>query len=77
MIGRVRMFGHVAIRRTIATQRYAAGLAGSQMHPRSANFDALHALAHFRLFHGANRIEVRTTAIAHVDLWLLVDAKRA
>ena len=68
MTGRMRVFGHVPIRRTVTTECYTACLAGSQMHPRSADFDALRAFADFRLFHGSYRIEMRTTAIAHVDL---------
>ena len=68
MVGRVRMFRHVPIGRTIATQRDPACLAGPQMHPRSPDFDAFRAFAHFRLLYGRDCVEMRTAASAHVDL---------
>jgi hypothetical protein len=48
----------VAIRRTIAAQSYAAFLAGSQVDPVSADFDALAALHTFRESHFRDRLEV-------------------
>ena len=38
-----RMHTRVPRRRTVAAQRHATGLAGSQMHPRAAELDALFA----------------------------------
>ena len=36
----MKMFGHVLVRRLIATERCATGLAGTQVHPVAANFNA-------------------------------------
>ena len=55
---RVGVFTGVLVRRAVAAECYAALLAGAQMHPRSANFDALFALLTLRMFHRSNRVEV-------------------
>jgi hypothetical protein len=41
--GRMEMFGHVLVGRAVAAQRNAARLAGPQVHPLIAGFNALFA----------------------------------
>jgi hypothetical protein len=50
MPGCVRVFARMPIRRAIAAERHAACLAGPQMNPVVADFDALFAFAALRLF---------------------------
>lgn len=47
----MEMFGHVLVGRAVATQGNAACLAGSQVHPVIAGFNALLAYLVFRLLH--------------------------
>jgi hypothetical protein len=47
----VRVFTGVPIRRTVAAQRHATLLAGSEMDPRVADFHALRAFAKLRLLY--------------------------
>src|SRR6476620_1008230 len=56
MMLRAGVFAGVSIRRRIAAERGAAGLARPQMHPRGADFHALFTFAFPRMFdvgHGA------------------------
>src|SRR5205814_8944484 len=62
MPARARMLGGVAVRRVVTTQGGAALLAGPQVNPPGADFHALLALAAFRVFHGANRADMRADA---------------
>ena len=47
------------------------------MNPLRADLHALGAFAALRLFYGINHIEMRTAAIAHDDLPLLLAANRS
>jgi len=49
MPGGMRVFAGVTVRRAVAAKCYAALLAGSQMHPICADFDALFAFVALRL----------------------------
>ena len=65
MPGGPRMFAGVLIRRAVATQRHAALLAGSQMHPLRADLHALCALAAVRKFDGRDGGKMDATSVGH------------
>lgn len=54
----LRMTAGVAVGRTVATQRCAAGLAGAQMNPLVAGLDTFLAHMAFRVLDGRNRFEM-------------------
>src|SRR3954464_416345 len=60
-----RVFRGVLIRRTVAAERNAAGLAGPQMHPGRSDLDALLAFEAFRQIHFADRLNVSTRSRSH------------
>ena len=59
MPARVRVFGCVPIWRAVAAECYTALLAGSQMHPIVADFNALFAFLTLRMFYRPDRLEMR------------------
>ena len=63
---RVGVFTGVLVRRAVAAECYAALLAGAQMHPVCADFNALFAFEALRMFYRPNRLEMR--AGCHRDL---------
>src|SRR5262245_30461680 len=63
--GRAGVLGRMAVRRAVAAVRAAAFLAGSQMNPRSADLDALLALASFRRLDARDRVDVVAGLIGH------------
>ena len=56
----VRVLARVAVRRGVAAQRHAAGLARAQMHPPRAGLHALLAFAARRVSHAGDGGEMRT-----------------
>jgi len=58
MPGGMRVFAGVTVRRAVAAKCYAALLAGSQMHPICADFDALFAFLTLRMFYRPNRLQM-------------------
>lgn len=67
----VRVFASVLIRRAVAAQRNAAGLARPQMYPIAADLYALFTFEAFRLFDRFDCIQMRTAAGVH-DLFTIV-----
>jgi hypothetical protein len=59
----VRVFGRVAIGRTVAAESDSALLAGSQVDPGRSNLDAFAALHALRKFYFRDRIQVSTIGI--------------
>ena len=66
MPGGMRVFAGVTVRRAVAAECYAALLAGAQMNPVCADFNALFAFLTLRMFYRPNRLEMR--AGCHRDL---------
>jgi hypothetical protein len=65
MSRRVRVFAGMLIGRTVATQRDAALLTGSEMKPLRADLYTFDAFAHFGLFHRFDGVEMRAWTIGH------------
>jgi hypothetical protein len=53
------VFAGMTIRRAVAAECYPALLAGSQMNPVCADFNALFAFLTLRMFYRPNRFEMR------------------
>ena len=65
MPNRACVFAGVLIWRAITTQRDAAFLTSSQMHPGSTDLHAFLALPSLRLFDRGNRVDVGATLFRH------------
>jgi hypothetical protein len=64
----LRVFGGMTVRRIVATQCRATGLAGSEMHPAPADLYAFFAFATFRMLDGGYLSDVRTRFVRHIRL---------
>src|SRR5437764_10589389 len=65
MAAGVRVFGGVLVRRTVAAQRHAAGLAGPKMDPLRADLHALFAFENFRKLDLDDGVNVRARSGVH------------
>jgi hypothetical protein len=72
MPARVSVRRGVAIRRIVATQSRAAGLARPQMDPLCSDFNALFALPPFCVFNGSDRSYVCAGFLGHYLVLLLI-----
>ncbi len=62
-----RVLAGMPMRRRVATERRAAGLAGAQVDPARPNFHTFFALEPLGLPHGFDRGEVRTDLLVHAE----------
>src|SRR5262245_13204790 len=60
MLDLARVRARVVLRRRVAAERHAAGLAGAEVHPRRADLHAFLALAPRRVLDVGDRVDVRT-----------------
>ena len=72
MTCRARVFTRVTIRRTVAAQRCAAFLTRSQMNPGGTDFHTFGAFADCRLLDRSNCVEMRTAAVSHDSLTVVM-----
>ena len=73
MLGRVRVFGGVAVGRVVATEGGTALLTRSQMHPTPADFHALLAFMALRVLDGRHRADVVACHAGHVAVLSFVE----